>query len=286
MRRMLFGELRNPWWHAPTMFWSGERSRDAHLWREHLRNRERMHAEIISMGVRDVPWSSRRRLLGVILTCVTFALWVVAGVASLVLLAIGGRATRCLVAAYYLVSTLYKTPMNARMLRYAAELEVGEMNGWRLIVKATNVDCGARNHLFCSHPHVLYCAGVSLNLILSAKGLASVRATHIRLFVHSLLASAFPIVKDWVRALGFLPCARETMRDVLERGENGCVVPGGVREVVYAGRCDVERLYLKNVYGFVKLAMRTGTPLVPVYTFGESLRRVLYTGPHTTAFAW
>jgi hypothetical protein len=60
--------------------------------------------------------------------------------------------------------------------------------------------------------HGLFCAGVCLNLILSLKGLAAVRATHIRLFVHSLLASVFPIVKDWLRSL------------VWSRGGEGCLL--------------------------------------------------------------
>ena len=39
----------------------------------------------------------------------------------------------------------------------------------------------------------------------------------------------------------------------------------------WAGRVDKERLYLSDVYGFARLAIQTGAPLVPVYTFGESL---------------
>lgn len=65
------------------------------------------------------------------------------------------------------------------------------------------------------------------------------------------------------------------MRRTLEGGESSAIVPGGVKEVVWAGRVDRERLYLKGVYGFCKLALQTGCPLVPVYTFGESLS----TGP-------
>ena len=66
------------------------------------------------------------------------------------------------------------------------------------------------------------------------------------------------------------------MRRTLEGGESSAIVPGGVKEVVWAGRVDRERLYLKNVFGFCKLALQTGCPLVPVYTFGESLSMVRF----------
>ena len=253
---------------------TGESKPDAQLWREHVENRRRMGRELAARGISDVPWSSWRRLLGVVLTCITFSLWVLAGVMSLMLLVFGSTNVRLAVIGYYGLAALYAPPMNERMYRYAAGLEVGVENGWKLIVKG-DVDCTAQPHLFCSHPHGIFCAGVSLNLIISLKGLAAVRATHIRLFVHSLLANAFPVVKDWLRALGFLPCTREQMRAALERGECAAIVPGAVREVVWAGRVDHERLYLKNVFGFCKLALQTGAPLVPVYTFGESLS----TGP-------
>eukprot|EP00740_Mantoniella_antarctica_P022779 CAMPEP_0198681488 /NCGR_PEP_ID=MMETSP1468-20131203/6888_1 /TAXON_ID=1461545 /ORGANISM="Mantoniella sp, Strain CCMP1436" /LENGTH=254 /DNA_ID=CAMNT_0044423249 /DNA_START=72 /DNA_END=836 /DNA_ORIENTATION=- len=157
-----------------------------------------------------------------------------------------------------------------RIYQWAAGLEVGTENGWKLLVKG-DVDCTDQPHIFCAHPHGLFCAGANLNLIFSLKGLAAVRATHIRLFVHSLLASVFPIVKDWLRSLGFLPCTRENMRRTLEGGENAAIVPGGVKEVVWGGRVDCEHLYLSDVFGFCKLALQTGCPLVPVYTFGESL---------------
>lgn len=196
----MFGQLRSPLWHVPMPLMTGETKPDAHLWRENVTNRERMGRELAERGVKDVPWSSSRRFIGVVLTCVTFGLWVVAGVTSLILFALGGTVTRCAVIAYYCIAALYAPPINARIYRWVAGLEVGLENGWKLLVKG-EVDCSTQPHLFCSHPHGLFCAGVCLNLILSLKGLAAVRATHIRLFVHSLLASVFPIVKDWLRSL-------------------------------------------------------------------------------------
>lgn len=43
---------------------------------------------------------------------------------------------------------------------------------------------------------------------------------------------------------------------------------GGTREMYYARPGDY-RLFLQNRKGFVKLAMKTGSSLVPVYSFGE-----------------
>lgn len=340
----MFGSLRSPTWHVPLPWLTGESAPNAALWREHLANRRRMGAELAARGVRDVPWSSWRRLQGVLLTCVTFGMWIVAGVGSVALFALAPVVApahavhvRGAIAAYYALALVYAAPFNQRAYDYAANLEVGAENGWKLIVKVrhdvarpfdpiprprppdsrrphprpgrcplatTNVlhrvlrrdrraddpllplesnhlafqgdvDCSERPHLICSHPHGLFCAGVCLNLIFSARGLAAIRARRLRLFVHSLLASAFPIVKDWLRILGFLPATRAKMLALLREGECAAIVPGGVREVVWAGRVDRERLYLSGVYGFVAVAIKTGAPLVPVYTFGESLS----TGP-------
>jgi len=264
------GQLRSPTWHVPIPFLTGEDRPDAALWREHLANRHRMGRELRARGVRDVPWSSFDRALGVAMTCFTFGLWIVSGAGTIAMFALGGAWTRAIVAAYAIASLFSARQFSQRVYDYCAALEVGERNGWGLIVKG-DVDCARTAHIFCSHPHGLFCAGVSLNLILSRRGLDAVRARSIRLFVHSLLASVFPVVKDWLRTLGFQPCTAAHMRRALDAGLNAAIVPGGVKEVVWSGRVDRERLYLKNVFGFCKLALQTGAPLVPVYTFGESL---------------
>ena len=263
-------QLRSPTWHVPVPFLTGENRPDAALWREHLANRRRMGKELSGRGVKDVPWSSTERLLGVVMTCFTFGLWIVSGGASIATFVLGGAWTRALIAGYAIASTMFPRGFSQRVYDYCARLEVGATNGWGLIVKG-DVDCSSTPHLFCSHPHGLFCAGVSLNLILSKRALTAVRAKSIRLFVHSLLASVFPVVKDWLRTLGFQPCTAKHMRRALDQGLNAAIVPGGVKEVVFSGRVDRERLYLKNAFGFCKIALQTGAPLVPVYTFGESL---------------
>ncbi|XP_065225547.1 diacylglycerol O-acyltransferase 2-like isoform X2 [Planococcus citri] len=51
-------------------------------------------------------------------------------------------------------------------------------------------------------------------------------------------------------------------------GNVGVVVVGGMAEMIVS-RPSTNRLILKNRKGFVKLALKAGSSLVPVYTFGE-----------------
>ena len=138
----MFGSLRSPTWHVPLPWLTGESAPNAALWREHLANRRRMGAELAARGVRDVPWSSWRRLQGVLLTCVTFGMWIVAGVGSVALFALAPVVApahavhvRGAIAAYYALALVYAAPFNQRAYDYAANLEVGAENGWKLIVK-------------------------------------------------------------------------------------------------------------------------------------------------------
>ena len=102
------------------------------------------------------------------MTCFTFGLWIVSGAGTIAMFALGGAWTRAIVAAYAIASLFSARQFSQRVYDYCAALEVGERNGWGLIVKG-DVDCARTAHIFCSHPHGLFCAGVSLNLMLSRK---------------------------------------------------------------------------------------------------------------------
>lgn len=52
-------------------------------------------------------------------------------------------------------------------------------------------------------------------------------------------------------------------------GQASVLVVGGVSEALNAGSADIQ-LTLRRRRGFVKLALRFGRPIVPVFAFGEN----------------
>lgn len=73
-------------------------------------------------------------------------------------------------------------------------------------------------------------------------------------------------IYSWVRCL---PVDKRTFMGRLKRGESFAFVPGGVQEVIMLDPSTPSDLvlYLRNRKGFVKLALATGSPIVPVFAF-------------------
>jgi len=63
---------------------------------------------------------------------------------------------------------------------------------------------------------------------------------------------------------------KKTFRDRLSRNKSVAFIPGGVQEVtlIDINKPDEIVLYLNKRKGFIKLAIETGTPIVPTFSFG------------------
>ena len=77
-----------------------------------------------------------------------------------------------------------------------------------------------------------------------------------------------PFIGDMFRWQGIKSISSDSMKSVMETGDNIILYPGGFEEMVLYTR-DSHRIYLKQKKGFIKYAMRYGYLVRPCYVFGE-----------------
>lgn len=129
-----------------------------------------------------------------------------------------------------------------------------------------------KNYLCCSVPHGILPVGAFY-----AFGLDSEKYRQI--FPHHQARSAtltqhfiVPFFRELVLSVGGVCCSREGISYLLSKPEGGHVVlliPGGVSES-YLSKPGVYKVILKSRKGFVKLALKHGSPIVPAISFGET----------------
>ena len=80
-----------------------------------------------------------------------------------------------------------------------------------------------------------------------------------------------PFFRELWASSGACSASRASIHHLLSQpgGQLPVLVPGGAEEALNSDREEV-RLILKRRKGFVKLALTTGTSLVPSFTFGET----------------
>lgn len=127
------------------------------------------------------------------------------------------------------------------------------------------------NYLFCYHPHGVQSAGAFS---------CSSNATNwdkifpgINLSVQTLnINFKIPITRELLIMLGVGNASKASLTKALNKktpGTSALLVTGGAKEAMYA-HPHFSKLVLKTRKGFVKMALRTGASLVPMYGFGEN----------------
>ncbi|XP_036621850.1 2-acylglycerol O-acyltransferase 3 [Trichosurus vulpecula] len=129
-----------------------------------------------------------------------------------------------------------------------------------------------RNYVLASHPHGIMCAGTFCNFATEGNGFSR-QFPGLRPFVAGL-AGLFrlPVYREYLMSLGLCTVSRHSLDFLLsgpQLGQAVVILVGGAAESLH-GVPGKHCLTLRNRQGFVRLALRHGASLVPVYSFGEN----------------
>jgi 2-acylglycerol O-acyltransferase 2 len=75
-----------------------------------------------------------------------------------------------------------------------------------------------------------------------------------------------PVFRELLLSFGFVSVSKKSILHCLKQHKSVAIVVGGAEEAL----CITKGLILDKRKGFIEIALRTGTPLVPVYNFGET----------------
>ncbi|XP_048578241.1 2-acylglycerol O-acyltransferase 2 isoform X2 [Nematostella vectensis] len=139
------------------------------------------------------------------------------------------------------------------------------------IEKTSDLDPN-KNYIFGYHPHGYVAEGAVVGLISDACGFRELFpgiTTHMA--VHSFPIKAL-LHREILMSLGFVNASRESLECILTQlgpGHSAVLVVGGAAELQHV-RQGTYVVPLNNRKGFIRLALETGSPLVPVVAYGQN----------------
>jgi len=140
-----------------------------------------------------------------------------------------------------------------------------------------------KTYMFGYHPHGVISLG-ALVCFASNGGNFTEKLPGIDLRLLTLRLNFFvPVLRELLLWLGLCDVSKPSIEHHLGRGAGNAVmiVVGGAQESLHADTGAYD-LTLKNRKGFVKIALRSGSSLVPVFSFGET---ELFDLHHSDGFA-
>ncbi|CAG7833503.1 unnamed protein product, partial [Allacma fusca] len=140
------------------------------------------------------------------------------------------------------------------------------------LVKTAELD-PRRNYLFGSHPHGVLCSGAfgcfATEGVQFSQVFPDITPHLLTLEGHY----SFPVYRDYIMCAGACSASRDSINYLLSRPEGGhaaVLVPGGAPEALDSHPGREIRVHVNRRKGFIKMAIRNGAPLVPVFSFGET----------------
>ncbi|CAG8579694.1 5906_t:CDS:2, partial [Acaulospora colombiana] len=138
------------------------------------------------------------------------------------------------------------------------------------LIKRVDLD-PSKNYIFGYHPHGVISVGAWTNFATEANDFSK-KFPGITCCLLTLTSNFnFPLYRDYLMAQGLASVSRQSCENILHKGPGNSVmiVVGGAGESLNA-RPGVYDLVLKRRLGFIKLAVRNGACLCPVFSFGEN----------------
>ena len=78
-----------------------------------------------------------------------------------------------------------------------------------------------------------------------------------------------PVVREFLLAMGAISVSERSIKTALNAGRAVMVVLGGANEALYAKPLTHD-VVIRRRFGFFRIALETGSAVVPVYSFGEN----------------
>jgi 2-acylglycerol O-acyltransferase 2 len=143
-------------------------------------------------------------------------------------------------------------------------------------------------YILALHPHGLIPIATGVNLSLSPESKNIYNNFYKNLYNNLYAGTAtfnyfFPILREFYLLIGTVDCSRPNLTNYLNNNKSIALFIGGARESIYCGKGKTT-LILNRRNGFLKLALETGTSIIPVFTFGENDRFTSFTFKNNIIF--
>lgn len=129
-----------------------------------------------------------------------------------------------------------------------------------------------KNYIFGYHPHGVLCAGAFCNFATEATDFSKVFPGITPHLLPLMALFRPPLFRDYVMSSGMCNVTRDSCEYILTKkgpGNSIVIVVGGAAESLDA-HPGTYTITLKPRKGFIKLSLKTGSSLIPVFAFGEN----------------
>ncbi|XP_044258763.1 2-acylglycerol O-acyltransferase 1-like isoform X2 [Tribolium madens] len=129
-----------------------------------------------------------------------------------------------------------------------------------------------KNYFFCCFPHGIVPTGTVTAFLRGDSNFSRLLPNFVVKVATLHFNFYLPFVRELYLSMGCVSCSVRSIDWVLSRPQGGQVVllwPGGAEEALESKPGRYKLVVMKRK-GFVKIAMKNGSPLVPVITFGET----------------